>query len=279
LLRLVSQEAWRVLSQRRGVWWLLLWLGVVTVLVVVVMVGTVAGLNGALSPNAGGMPLGRPSSVIVPLSGGVSPWDVVSSSMLLDLAGGLAFVVGVAAPFTAGGFYGVLTYAMASRTPIGARAFWREGWRNWGRGYGVLLMTVLVGMTASIATGILLAVLHLLGPLGRVIGASGTGAIVLGSLLWIYWSTAHLFRGHWTWRRAMGEGLLDAWRFKWPSLGVLLAVGSVGAATDAVAAALTRWIAPVGALAASTLSGGVLLFSATVVLGWHDYGERQSRPR
>lgn len=159
---------------------------------------------------------------------------------------------------------------------MGAAAFWQEGWRNWSRGYGLLLLGLAILALAVLAGVILFAVLHLLGGLGVVLAVLGTVAVFLLAAVWGYWSAAHLFMGPWPWAQAFGQGLVDAWTYKWPSLGILVVLSLGASLVNALPTPLEQLWLPLGLVVAGALSGWVSLFASAVSLGFHVYGERRA---
>lgn len=279
MLNEVFHQAWDVAWSRRDTWWLALWLGLLGVALLAGLAALLAASGVAVPGSAFGVgsspygtlgpPAGVPSGSLAPLVAGAG---LPAAAGGLVAAGGL--LVGLVAPFMGAGAYGVVARAMTSPDRLPAAAFWQEGWRNWGRGYGVLLLGLVIGAAAALAAVLLFAVLHLLGGFGVVLAVLGSAAAFVGAGLWMYWSIAHLFLGRWTWRRALAGGLLDAWSYKWPSLGVVAVLALGTFVVNLVTTPLMQLWAPLGIAVGVAVSGWIGLFSAAVELGFHAYGAR-----
>lgn len=283
MLNDVVRRAWDVAWHRRDTWWLVLWLGLLALAGTAALSALLVMANVPLSlaptsPLSPVPPTAPPYALLGPGTGvGAVPFGVGGPHLTaLFGVGGLLLLLGAAlgVPFAAAGSYSVVARALRSAERMGPAAFWVEGWRHWGRGYGLALLGLVVLALAVLAAVILFAVLHLLGGLGVVLAVLGSVAAFLFALVWIYWGTAHLFMGRWTWRRAFGQGLADAWTYKWPSLGVLLVVGLVASLLTTLPAPLEQLWLPLGLVVAGALSGWVSLFVSAVALAFHPYGTR-----
>ena len=271
VLNEVFQQAWDVAWNRRDTWWLALWLGVFGAAMFAVMANLMAR-SGLPVPGPGfGLVTPSPYATLGP-SAGVNGGP--NLSVLVSMGGVLMIAGGLVAPFAMAGAYGVVARAMSSSQTLPAAAFWQEGWRNWGRGYGLLLLWLVIGAVAMLAAGILFAVLHLLGAFGIVLAVLGGLTALVGAVLWTYWSVSHLFMGRWTWSRSLGQGLLNAWTHKWPSLGVVVVVVLGASLVSLVTTPLAQMWLPLGLVVEVVVSGWIGLFFAAVCLGFHVYGER-----
>ena len=276
MLNEVFQQAWDVAWNRRDTWWLALWLGLLGV-------AALAGLTSVMARS--GLPVQGPGLglVTVPPYGTLGPptgvphgaFSPEPSALALATVGGVLIAVGgLVAPFISAGAYGVVARAMRSPAPLPMSAFWQEGWRNWGRGYGAILVGLVIGAITVLAAVILFAVLHLLGSFGVVLAGLGSVAALVGAGLWMYWSISHLFLGRWTWARSLSRGLMDAWTYKWPSLGVVVVLILGSSLVNLMTTPMMQLWLPLGLVAGVAVSGWVALFSAAVGLGFHAYGER-----
>lgn len=280
MLTEVLEGAWTLIWRRRDTWWIVLWTTVLSVgagaVVGVLMAPLVPGVpSGTI---LGGVPDGMPGSVFqsnffttvtLPRGGLPAILPALMPGVLVVL---LAFVL-VAIPFIAAGVYGVLARAMREEGRLSPYAFWQEGLRNWGRGYGLALMGLVVMGAAFVAASLLFLVLHLLGTLGVVIAIIGIVAIFLFAVLWLYWATAHLFMARWPWGKSLGAGMMDAWRFKWASLGTVIVLALLTGVLHAAVTPLDQ-VAVVGTVVALVVGGWLTLFSGAAQLGFHVYGER-----
>ncbi len=280
MLNDVFQPAWEVAWRRRDTWWLVLWLGLLSLAATSLLAALLAAAHvpfGAV-PAPSLFPARPPYGGLGPPTAGAPPWlGGAGGAELLGVAGVVLLLGGfVVLPFAAAGSYGVVARALRSPEPMGAAAFWQEGWRNWSRGYGLLLLGLAILALAVLAGVILFAVLHLLGGLGVVLAVLGTVAVFLLAAVWGYWSAAHLFMGPWPWAQAFGQGLVDAWTYKWPSLGILVVLSLGASLVNALPTPLEQLWLPLGLVVAGALSGWVSLFASAVSLGFHVYGERRA---
>ncbi|MDA8198222.1 MAG: hypothetical protein M0Z54_02155 [Thermaerobacter sp.] len=276
MLNEVFQQAWDVAWNRRDTWWVALWLGLFGVAVLAATASLLARSGLSVQGPGFGLVAPPPYGTLGPPTGvaGASPLPGLSDPVLLSLGGVLMISGGLIAPFVMAGAYGVVARAMRSRDSLPASAFWQEGWRNWGRGYGLILLGLVIGVIAVLAAVTLFAVLHLLGGFGVVLAVLGSVAAFVGAGLWMYWSVSHLFLGQWTWSRSLSQGLLDTWTYKWSSLGVMVVLILGGSLLNLVTTPLEQMWLPLGLVVGIAVSGWIGLFSATVTLGFHAYGER-----
>lgn len=276
VLNEVFRQAWDVAWKRRDTWWLALWLGLLGVAIVAGLTSLMVRSGLPVQGPGLGLVTPGPYGTLGPPTGGsgASLSPALSGPALVSVGAVLLVVGGLGAPFMSAGAYGVVARAMTNPEPLPMSAFWQEGWRNWGRGYGVILLGLLIGAIAVLAAVTLFAVLHLLGGFGVVLAVLGSVAAFVGAGLWMYWSVSHLFLGRWTWPRSLSRGLLDAWTYKWSSLGVLVVLILGAFLVNLVTTPLVQLWLPLGLVAGVAVSGWIALFSAAVGLGFHAYDQR-----
>ena len=276
VLNEVFPQAWGVAWNRRDTWWLALWLGLLSLAILGGFTSLMAQ-SGLPMPGSGlGLVTPAPYGTLGPPTGvsGASFSPALSGAVLASMGGVLLVVGGLVVPFMSAGAYGVVARAMTNPAPLPWSAFWQEGWRNWGRGYGVILLGLVIGAVVGLTAVLLFAVLHLLGGFGVVLAVLGSVAAFVGAGLWLYWSVSHLFLGRWTWARSLSRGLMDAWTYKWPSLGVVVVLLLGASVVNLATTPLVHLWLPLGLVAGVVVSGWIALFSAAVALAFHAYGQR-----